>query len=107
MRVAIWQQFSSNHSARFTVVGRFDTPTKADGAAHELKHILQVIADWYNVHPELIKAWDTRSSQNAPAPTEPEMQFSQQYGVDWSKTSIDWFRQAQISTFNEIVFLDS
>lgn len=106
MRISLWQQFSSNHSARFTIVGRFDTPTKAEGAANELRQILSVIADWYKLHPELQKAWDTRSSRHAPAPTEPELKFSQQYEVNWSKTSIDWFRQAQISTFNEFVFLD-
>jgi hypothetical protein len=103
MRVSLWQQFSSNHSARFTIVGSFDTSTKADSAADELRHILRVIGDWYQLHPELGEQWN---SGDLPAPTEPEMQFSHQYGVDWGKTSIDWFRQAQVTTFNELVFLD-
>lgn len=106
MKVSLWQQFSSNHSATFSIVGRFDSAAKADDAANELRHILSVINDWCDAHPELTKPWKGVGSRDMPPPTEPELQFSQQYGVEWSKTSIDWIRRAQISTFNELVFLD-
>jgi hypothetical protein len=32
MKITLWQQFSSNHSASFTVVGMFDTPDSAEQA---------------------------------------------------------------------------
>jgi hypothetical protein len=37
MRVTLWQEFSSNHSSDFTVVGEFPTPEAAQEAARRLR----------------------------------------------------------------------
>lgn len=37
MRISLWQQFSSNHSSSFVVVGRFATENEAENAAERLR----------------------------------------------------------------------
>jgi hypothetical protein len=49
MRIALWQQFSSNHSARFTVVGKFDSVNATEDGARELRSVLQAISNWHKV----------------------------------------------------------
>jgi len=44
MRLSIWQQFSSNHSANFEIVGTFKTEELAHQAAEELREISRAIA---------------------------------------------------------------
>ncbi|MFN8373818.1 MAG: hypothetical protein U0694_13200 [Anaerolineae bacterium] len=104
MHLTLWQQFSSNHSAWFTVVGQFQDTTAALKAAAELRHILAVIAAWNEAHPEL---QEMRRSGDFPPPTEPEVQFSKQYGVAWDTYAIPWFWQAKVTTHENLVFLDS
>lgn len=104
MRISIWQQFSSNHSARFTIVGHFENTQQANKAADELRHILKSIVDWNETHPELAEMWN---SGDLPEPTEPEVQFSKQYGVNWGESAIPWFWQAKVITLDNIVFVDS
>jgi hypothetical protein len=33
MRIAVWQQWSSNHSANFVIVGEFASPVAAEATA--------------------------------------------------------------------------
>ena len=44
MKISIWQQFSSNHSANFELVGQFPTVEEAEKAYAILLDILTVIA---------------------------------------------------------------
>jgi hypothetical protein len=80
MRITIWQQFSSNHSNFYWMVGTFETAESANTAYHKLKEILQSIDTWSREHPE------TSSSENL---TPPEKEYAEQYNVEWPVT-IDW-----------------
>lgn len=65
MNISIWQQFSSNHSGGFTIVGNFATVEQAQQAADTLKAILgqiaasnrtrfETIEDFFNFQPILL-----------------------------------------------------
>jgi hypothetical protein len=103
MRVVIWQQFSSNHSTNFTVVGSFSRPHEANEAADELRNMLRTLADWYDQNPEM--------RQRMPfTPSPLEVAFAQQYGVDWGERGIDWFWNgdsalASVTTFENLVMV--
>jgi len=90
MRLSIWQQFSSNHSARFTVVGVFDTPEAAQKATDELNRLMKAIAQWHT-EPQYPERLEGRETGELPPPSDPELEFSQQHGIDWSDYGIDWF----------------
>ena len=47
MRISIWQQFSSNHSSSFTIIGTFENSEAAQRAAIEFRAILEKIVGWY------------------------------------------------------------
>jgi hypothetical protein len=104
VRISVWQQFSSNHSARFTVVGQFETVENANQAANELRHIIKEITDWYYSHPELAEAWN---SGDLPEPTPPEVEFSKKYNVDWGEYAVPWFWQVKVTTYDTTLFIDS
>jgi hypothetical protein len=117
MHISIWQQFSSNHSADFTSVGRFDTETDAKRAAEEIRHILATIQAWYR-QPEnqaVIEAIDEemgREGGSIPMPVEVEL--GKQYGIEWDEQFPDflWYMDVQDATqavvqFGNDVFVDS
>jgi hypothetical protein len=47
MKVTIWQQFSSNHSASFTIAGKFESIEAAKEAEATLRQIIQRVGDDY------------------------------------------------------------
>ncbi len=109
MRLSVWQQFSSNHSARFTVVGQFISPEAAQKAADELTRMMATIQKWYAdpQHPERLEAAETGSLM---PPSDPEIEFSKQYGVDWGEYGIDWFwldeSERAITNVDKLVFVN-
>jgi hypothetical protein len=104
MKLTLWQQFSSNHSSSFTVVGEFPTPEAAQNALSEIHRILQKIADWHRAHPGEFD--DARTDGNSMAhPTPPELELAQQYGIEW-RSAIAWFDKVSIDIhFDRYVFL--
>lgn len=78
MKISIWQQFSSNHSAGFDIVGEFVSVEKAQEVYQTLHEILTLIKEFRRGHDEAIYGL-----------TWPEQELSKQYNVEW-KTSIDW-----------------
>jgi hypothetical protein len=90
MRISIWQQFSSNHSSHFTIVGRFPSEQEAQEAAEKFRHILTTIAKFYEEDPEWSEIYH---EQNLISP--PEVEFSEQYQVEWGDEPIDWFRNSE------------
>jgi hypothetical protein len=108
MRVSIWQQFGSNHSSSFTVVGEFPTEIDANQAADELRRIVQSIADYYAANPEIEEKWN---SEGAMPPTPPEFEMAAkydvpiniEYGLDWiwGKMLID----EAVIQFGKLVFV--
>jgi hypothetical protein len=76
MKISIWQQFSSNHSSHFIVIGRFQTVSDAQAKAAELR-------DW--MHRML---WgNNESGKNKRAA---EAEIIAKYGVSWYEDGIDW-----------------
>jgi hypothetical protein len=88
MRIVLWQQFSSNHSGWFTLVGSFDTSETAELAAERLTRLFRDIADWYQ-KPENEASLHLFWEDFVP-PTPPEIEFANELGVDWGQFGLDW-----------------
>lgn len=122
MRISLWQQFSSNHSADFELVGTFETAEKAEDAANELRYMLTTIRDWYGqwfsqaTKEEISAFW--RSEELTP----PEKEFKAKYDIAWSTHAedrttplrLDWLNWAYdepigtiVKTYRNLVFLDN
>lgn len=97
MRVSVWQQWASNHSTRFTVVGTFASAAEATKAANELKRLVTQIAEWLESNDYFNggEYWD----KNPDAPlSPPEIALSEIYDVEWSPHSMDWFPGDETAT---------
>jgi hypothetical protein len=109
MRISIWQQWASNHSTDFTVVGSFASVDEANKAAEELRALIAKIARWLerNGYFGGGEYWD----KNPDAPlSPPEIEASKMYGVEWSQHSMDWFPGDEtatdaIVTYDNMVFI--
>lgn len=80
MKVTIWHQFSSNHSASYTIVGEFPTPERAQEVREIIADILLEIVLWHA---------EEDGQKSGRAPTEIERVIGQRYGFDWQET-VDW-----------------
>lgn len=104
MKITVWQQFSSNHSSGFTIVGEFSTHDAAVQAAEQIRSMLQQIADWHEQHQEETHDWWS-SGDWATAPSPPEKEFATQYGIAW-QGAIDWFGDARVEVvLDRLVFI--
>ncbi len=91
MRVSVWQQFSSNHSAGFTVVGRFASGEEANKAAEEFQKLIQASHQW--LVDSRLRQKDTIENvapDSQDTLPEPEREFSEKYQVEWHPYGIDW-----------------
>jgi hypothetical protein len=111
MRISLWQQFSSNHSAHFTVVGTFESPEKANEAAIELRSILARIEKWWGeLSPEEWNIWLDKTATAELTP--PEREFSEQYRVNWP-VNLDWYtwewdrNQDPVLAFDQFVIVEN
>ena len=99
MRVLIWQQFSSNHSACYTVVGEFQSVEAAHSAAETILRIVKQAGDW-----------TITDGDYGEEPTPIEQEYGRQYGFDW-KQRIDWstfFRRDEtIQQLDRLVIVDT
>jgi hypothetical protein len=112
MRISIWQQFSSNHSASYTVVGKFSDPASAQNAAQELNNILQQLKSWWDKQLAASTAMEWHDIFETGGMTPLEEAFSQHYDVDWK--GINWYywkwgdeTNIPVVTLNEFVFVRS
>lgn len=104
MKLSIWQQFSSNHSSYFTVVGVFETREQAEHAATEIRAILNRLEDWHEAHEaEMLDLWSTGDYLFQPFPIEQEI--AEAYGIAW-QGGIDWYEDAKIEVkLDRMVFI--
>jgi len=110
MKVYAWKQFSSNHSASFTMVGIFDSDEKARAVADEFRALLREIKSFYgdpNFWPEYVR---TVTDEDCAPPTPPEVAASRRYGVEWPR-AIDWLDESQdagqaVGDFDGMVILE-
>ncbi|QPC83689.1 hypothetical protein G4Y79_04720 [Phototrophicus methaneseepsis] len=86
MKISIWQQFSSNHSGFFWVVGTFKNVSDAQSAFDELRDMLFTIDKWHRDNRDQSQA---AMQQGQITPLPPEQTFAEKYSVQWPST-IDW-----------------
>jgi hypothetical protein len=88
MKTSIWQQFSSNHSADFTLIGKFDTVEEAQAAAEIIRNFLTAVRDWYQENGD-----DHFDEAEYGPLTPPEKAFATQYDLSDQWTfSVEWAR---------------
>jgi hypothetical protein len=116
MRLTLWQQFSSNHSASFTIVGVFDTAERAEEIAQELRDILREISTWWEQFDIGQQSEIEESLRKAGELTPPEAALEQRYGLGWTTSypnhkpyPLDWVKGQYaldaVSTFRNYVFI--
>ncbi|MBZ0315592.1 MAG: hypothetical protein K8L91_04170 [Anaerolineae bacterium] len=78
MRISIWQQFSSNHSSKFTIVGRFGTEQEAEAVANQLLTWMKsIIREKVETNYELDLTFT-------------EQKIRDTYNLDWYENGIEW-----------------
>src|SRR5258706_3866109 len=94
MRVSLWQQFSSNHSAGFSLVAEFKSIEEAEKAHSAILAIISAIAKYYEEHWEELDKALRKEGMVAPTPIERDLArqynlLSWDYSVDWASTEAD------------------
>ena len=108
MKISIWQQFSSNHSANFVTVGKFASSEEAAEAADALRHLLQRIDTWWRqLPPDKFEAWKDKTE--TPQLTPPEQEIAHEYNIAWPY-SLNWFHwewdiESPVSSYDKCVFV--
>lgn len=85
MKVSIWQQFSSNHSGGFTVIGNFKSKENLGNATKELRTLIET----------------ARDSRNGDDVTGYEYAIGLEYGFEWTE-HLYWANNA-----NQVVQFDN
>jgi hypothetical protein len=109
MRLSLWQQYSSNNSSSYVVVGAFQSPEKAQEAALEFKKLLQHLWEHYQAHPELRE--DVLSEEDHDI-THIELEAMHDYHIEFD-AAIEWvarektldFLPDAVATFENMVFV--
>lgn len=94
MKITIWQQFSSNHSASYTIVGEFTTQEEARNAAEKITTIIQQIAAWSDQNHD--KLWGENWTPNPV-----EEQIAKTHNIDWQQP-VDWLRPYSNTHFRTV-----
>jgi hypothetical protein len=109
MRVSIWQQFSSNHSSQFTVVGKFKTIEDAARAAAAIEAMIRAAVEWIQ-QPENAEVLQQAETKGLFSATPPEREFAEKLGLDWGPSRYgemffkDW--SYQVITLDNLLFVD-
>lgn len=109
MRVSIWQQFSSNNSSSYVIVGSFATPQKANEAAVAFKTLLQRLWEWYQSHPEIR---DAVLGEEGHELTDAERFIMSDYGIEFEQ-AMEWVAREEtleflpdaVTTFENLLFV--
>ena len=97
MKLTIWQQFSSNNSAHFTIVGVFRSPEDAESTAQQVRSLLEELYNWYVDNPEeAIEVFEDKLV------TEIEQRIANQYQVEW-RSPVLWGDNYTIEVFDRFI----
>jgi hypothetical protein len=114
MKISVWQQFSSNHSTGFTVVGKFSSPEAAQKAEVDLDKVLGQIEKWWQGLTPAERINYQESPWIPQGSTSIESVLSEQHGKDWlSKTIWDAWNNADgydapvTYTYEHFLFVES
>jgi hypothetical protein len=111
MHLSIWQQFSSNHSADFTVIGQFETPEQAEAALARIRTIWLQIYQWREANFSSQDLWSAYWQGAIGA--SPEQEFAQEVGIPWHPDyKLEWIRRSSdventVRLFRNLVILSS
>jgi hypothetical protein len=94
MKITLWQQFSSNHSADYTIVGVFATEEVAKHASETIRKMVVEVQQWIIDNPNLSQTLRSK-------PTPIEEQYAQKYDFDWQE-GLDWFQFDYRKKFREM-----
>ena len=114
MKISLWQQFSSNHSADFTVVGVFQTIDEAKAAVTLLRDELVKIASWFEdlANKEVISERIDRPDYTDRQLLPPEKELDAKYGTGFTYAPTDWLwysdeADGAVVRFENIVFISN
>lgn len=108
MRISVWQQFSSNNSSYFTIVGEFESAKAAQTAAMKLKGFFESIHQWFDMPANVAQKKEKDDSGYVDV-SGPEKQISEQYGIQWYDRTIDWLYPQNfngISVVDHLLFIE-
>jgi hypothetical protein len=98
MKLTVWQQFSSNHSNSFTVVGIFPDEQQAKKTYTRIRTLIKEIDAWYEENElDKYESWST---------SEPEKAIGKEFRFSWDDQSPDAptdFDLYDVSHFRNIV----
>jgi hypothetical protein len=86
----MWQQFASNHSNSFTVVGAFSSAEDAQRAGQTMQQMLKTIAE----HMPTVFTTE---------PNRAEVEFGERYDIPWTHT-LDWLEPSDDTAQHAIIY---
>jgi hypothetical protein len=101
MRLSIWQQFSSNNSSHFTIVGVFPSAQEAQQASEKIREIMAKIDQWHTDHPE----WSEEIFNQDEGVSEIEKQLAQTYQINWERPMLWAWNYKMLVQDNFLVML--
>jgi hypothetical protein len=110
MSISIWQQWASNHSGGFTLVGIFQSDEEAEKAKDELWKMIQAIRNEHYGEPEEIPLWE--DVKVWPPSLSVEQQIAKHFDIEWPH-HIEWvddgefFGDDTVTQDGSIVFVDA
>ncbi|MBZ0287955.1 MAG: hypothetical protein K8I30_10100 [Anaerolineae bacterium] len=102
MKISLWQQFSSNNSSHFTIVGVFPSPEAAQDASEKVRAIMGKIDQWHIDHPAESEAIFNQGGQGEIS--EVEEQLAQTYDIHWDQPML-WAWNYKMLVQDNIVLL--
>jgi hypothetical protein len=116
MRISIWQQFASNHSAHFTLVGAFESDEWAGVVAYEMRQMLRTIGEWWEQFEDYAPRYAKERELIARGElTPPEQRYKAEYLVDWCRrrgkeVPLDWphgqWAAGSVTLYENLVFIE-
>jgi hypothetical protein len=94
MKVTLWQQFSSNHSNGFSVVGVFETVEDAQKAKARIQKLIDDVTDWHNNNPPS-------------GISEPERKILKDFKIEWDERPYIDRNTQDLAIYDNIVEITS
>lgn len=92
MNITIWQSFSSNHSAAFTIVAEFPNEEEAFKQYMIVRRALGRLISWYELPSNKISRYDAVGGDGKIPPFDIEMEIWGQFGIQPNGAN-DWIPQ--------------
>ncbi len=107
MECFIWQQFSSNHSGSFTVVGKFTTDEEAAQAAEVLDQTLRQAAQWLFAQIDQMEETDGRALSKWATISPAEKELKEHYGINDDEPLYFIIASPTPTSWEQLLFVDA